>query len=73
MTQSETSNGNTPLITTDKELFINVTELSAMLGISKSKAYAIIRDLNKELSSKGFITIGGKVLRRYLCERMNIV
>ena len=36
---------------------------------AKGKSYAIIRDLNKELEQKGFITISGKVPRKYLEER----
>ena len=72
MNQSEISNGNHITVTDDKAIFMDVTDVSELLGISKSKAYKIIRDLNNELASKGFITIGGKVIRRYLYERMDI-
>lgn len=35
------------------------------LGISKGKAYKLIRDLNAELSEKGFIVIAGKLPRAF--------
>ena len=52
------------------ELFITASELKEMLGISKSHAYKIVRDLNKELRAKGCLTIAGKVSRVYLTERI---
>lgn len=72
MNQSEISNGNHIVVTEDKAVFMDVSDVSELLGVSKSKAYKIIRDLNNELTSNGFITIGGKVIRRYLYERMDI-
>lgn len=33
--------------------FITVKELCELLGVSESKSYSIVRDLNKELSDKG--------------------
>lgn len=40
-----------------------------MLEISKPYAYKIIKQMNNELREKGFITISGKVSRRYLEEK----
>ena len=48
-----------------EKMFYKVEDVAAMLGVSKSKAYAIIRNLNKELSEKGFVTISGKVSKQY--------
>lgn len=47
----------------EQELFITAMEVKEMLGISKSHAYKIVRDLNKELKAKGCLTIAGKVSR----------
>ncbi len=50
-------------------LYLNVSDVMELLGVSKSKAYQIIKDLNKEMMSKGYLTVSGKVNRRYLLER----
>ncbi len=52
-----------------KEVFITAKEVAELLGISKSKAYAIIRELNEELSAKGFITVAGRVSRKFFEEK----
>lgn len=49
--------------------FICVKEVQNVLGVSPSKAYAIIHDLNEELSKKGFMTVSGRVSRQYFNER----
>ncbi len=54
---------------TKNKLFITAHELSEMLQVSEGHAYKIIRMLNKELESKGFVTIAGKVPKKYLEER----
>ena len=33
--------------------FITVKEIGEVLGVSESKSYGIVRDLNKELADKG--------------------
>lgn len=52
-----------------ENMFYKVEDVAVMLGVSKSKAYAIIRNLNKELSEKGFVTIAGKVSKQYFAEK----
>lgn len=44
-------------------------DIMAALGIGKSNAYGIIKQLNMELEKKGYLTIRGKVPRRYFEER----
>jgi hypothetical protein len=39
------------------------------LDISTSHAYKIVRLLNKDLEAKGFITVAGRVSRRYFEEK----
>ena len=53
-----------------KNKFIRAEEVAEELGISKPYAYKIIRQLNEELQSKGFITISGRVSRQYFSERL---
>ncbi len=45
--------------------FITTQEVAMELGVSKSHAYKVVRQLNDELKSKGFITIAGKVSRAF--------
>lgn len=54
---------------TMEERFLNVDDVVRILGISKSAAYKVMRQMNVELEKKGFITIRGKVSRKYLEER----
>jgi len=48
---------------------IGVEEVKKILGVGENRAYTIIRQLNKELEQKGYLTIRGKVPRKYLEER----
>lgn len=56
----------------DGGLYIDVAELMALLKIKKTKAYEIIKQVNKELESKGYITISGKAPRKYLMARLGV-
>ncbi|MDO4458881.1 MAG: DNA-binding protein [Clostridia bacterium] len=49
--------------------FMTVEEVSKELCISKSYAYKVVQQLNRELRSKGYITISGRVNRQYFVER----
>ena len=49
--------------------FITVKEIGEGLGVSESKSYGIVRDLNKELADKGYMVIPGRVSRKYFEER----
>lgn len=49
--------------------FITADELREMLGISRGKAYDIIRKCNQELKDQGFITVAGKLPRAYLAKK----
>lgn len=56
-------------IESKSEMFINVDEVCKLLEVSPSYAYRVIKELNKELSEKGFWIISGKVSRKYFNER----
>ena len=51
------------------EKFLKVDDVMQILGISKSAAYNIMRQLNNELKEKGYAVICGKISRKYFEER----
>ena len=51
------------------KIYITAAELSDLLGVSSSHAYKWVRLLNKELEKNGFITVAGKIPRKYFNER----
>ena len=53
-----------------KNRFICAEEVAQELSVSKPYAYKLIKQLNKELEEKGFITIRGRVSRQYFEERI---
>ena len=50
-------------------MFIRVDEVSELLGISKSHTYKIIKRLNSELEECGYVTVAGRVDKRYFHKR----
>ena len=52
-----------------KELFVRAEEVAGALGISKPYVYKLVREMNEELKQKGFLTIPGRVSRRYFEEK----
>ena len=49
----------------NEKYFLNANDVAAYMGISVSKAYTIIRQLNNELKKNGYITVAGKISRIY--------
>ena len=50
--------------------FMRVEDVAKELGISKSYAYKLIQRLNAELREKGYLTISGRVSRRYFEKKL---
>lgn len=48
-----------------RKLFIDTAEVAETLGISKGHAYKLIRELNEELQSKGYLVVAGKVPKTF--------
>lgn len=46
------------------EKFLKVEDIMEILGISKSAAYKLMRELNEEMVKKGYIAIRGRVNRK---------
>ena len=55
----------------DKPL-LDVCDVIAMTEVREATAYKIIRELNEELTKKGFYTVQGKVNSTYFRERFNL-
>lgn len=49
-------------------LYYTANEVGEMLGISRGHAYKIVKSLNEQLASMGFIVIAGKVPKKYFAE-----
>lgn len=49
----------------NEKYFLTANDVAAYMGISVSKAYTIIRQLNNELKKNGYITVAGKISRIY--------
>ena len=53
------------MATDQEQKFLNADDIAALMNVSKSTAYRVIKQLNDDLHKQGFITIHGKVSRRY--------
>ena len=52
-----------------KAQFITAAEVAEIMGVSRTKAYQIVRDMNKELRAMGYITIAGKCPVQYFKQK----
>ncbi len=50
--------------------FITAAEIAEALGVSLTKSYSIIRELNGELQSRDYITVRGKTSRAFFNEKL---
>ena len=53
-----------------EKLYLDAEEAAEMMGVSKSHAYKIMRQMNRELKEMGFIVVAGKVNRKYFLEKI---
>jgi Mn-dependent DtxR family transcriptional regulator len=49
---------------------MRVSDVAAELGVSKSYAYKIVRRLNIELKNMGYLTVAGRVNKKYFMEQV---
>lgn len=59
-------------IKTVQEMFYDVEDVRVMLGYSKSKAYQVIADLNRELAASGICTRNGMIPKKYFERRYGL-
>lgn len=52
-----------------RETMVYADEVAATLGVAKETAYKIIKGLNDNLREKGYVTVSGRLLRRYWEEK----
>ena len=50
--------------------FMRVDDVANELGVSKSYAYKIVKQLNDELKAMGYLTISGRIHRKYFLEKL---
>lgn len=50
--------------------FIRVDEVAKELGVSKSYAYKVVRKLNAELKEMGYLTVSGRISKKYFLEKV---
>ncbi len=50
--------------------FMSVQEVADVLGVSKSYAYKIVKQLNEELAKLGYITVSGRVNTEYFYKKL---
>lgn len=62
------TNFNGKVVKGMNEKFLEVGDVMQILGISRSAAYKLMRQINSELEKKGYIVIRGKVSRKYFEE-----
>lgn len=51
------------------QIFMRVDEVAAELGVSKPYAYKLIKKLNDELATTGYIVIAGRIDRKFFHEK----
>ena len=49
--------------------FYTAQDLQELLSVSESKAYGLIRTMNEELQSQGYLTVRGRVPVAYVKKR----
>ena len=52
-----------------KAQFITAAEVAEIMGVSRTKAYQIVRDMNNELKEQGYLTINVKCPLRYFQQK----
>ena len=64
------TNFNGKVVKGMNEKFLEVGDVMQILGISRSAAYKLMRQINSELEKKGYIVMRGKVSRKYFEDRI---
>ena len=52
------------------KLFLDSKEVARLLDVSQQQAYKIIREMNKALGDKGFLTLRGRINKQYFMEQI---
>ncbi len=49
---------------------LSADDVANELGCSKSHAYKLVKSMNKELASQGYITVAGRIPKAYWAKKM---
>lgn len=52
-----------------EKVYLNAKDVAGIMDVSVSKAYQVIRTLNKELKEQGYLVVDGKVSKRFFNEK----
>ena len=52
-------------------LFMTADEVAKEMNVSKAYAYKIIHRLNAEMQKMGYVTVSGRVNRKYFMKKVN--
>ena len=52
-------------------IMMTASEVAEAMGVSKAYAYKVIQRLNKELQAKDYLTVAGKVNRKFFMRKIN--
>ena len=50
-----------------EKMYMDVDDVCAILGVSKTYAYSLMREYNKELKAKGYIVVAEKISTCKFC------
>lgn len=56
----------------EESKFYRVQDVMALLECSRSFAYKVIREANKELKAKGYVVMDGRIPKSYLNKRLGL-
>lgn len=54
----------------DNKIFLNVEEVAKEMGVSKSYAYKVVKQLNQDLKKQGYLTVAGRVNAQYFHKKV---
>lgn len=52
-------------------IMMTASEVAEAMGVSKAYAYKVIQRLNRELQEQGYLTVSGKVNRKFFMKKVN--
>ncbi len=54
----------------ENKTFMSVQDVADELGVSKSYAYKVVKQLNEELRQRGYLTVTGRVNAQYFYKKL---
>lgn len=49
----------------NEKLYYTAAEIAQMIGVGRTTAYGIVKQMNEELKSRGFLVVRGKVPKEF--------